>query len=284
MKVDHVLILAAGKGTRMGGIGKQIPKVIWPIFEKTLLQLEVAYAKYLAPGADIYINLYNYSDKICAHIEANPESFRGVNIIIEEEALDIGGAIHNLASKITYSGNLLILNSDQFLFCGPKVIEDAILGMQGKSGLLFAYEVESSKGYNSLNVENGYFCGVTPNKVFFENRNILTYTGMSILALDQIVPKEGPSSFFSSIITEQREIFLVENISKYEYWDFGTLERYHQSILSIAERQSGDFFEFIVSEGAIEQRLFKGKYYNSEDAIELDNIRITNKKILFKKM
>ena len=45
MKVDNALILAAGKGTRMGNVGKILPKVIWPIFEKTILELEVAYAK-----------------------------------------------------------------------------------------------------------------------------------------------------------------------------------------------------------------------------------------------
>ena len=58
MKVDHVLILAAGKGTRMGKIGEIVPKVIWPVFNKSLLELQVAYARSLAPTAQIHINLY----------------------------------------------------------------------------------------------------------------------------------------------------------------------------------------------------------------------------------
>ena len=45
MQVDYVLVLAAGKGTRMGEIGKKIPKVIWPIFNKSILELEVLHAK-----------------------------------------------------------------------------------------------------------------------------------------------------------------------------------------------------------------------------------------------
>ena len=58
MKVDHVLILAAGKGTRMGKIGKVLPKVLWPIFAKNLIELQVSFAKKLAPNSNIYANVF----------------------------------------------------------------------------------------------------------------------------------------------------------------------------------------------------------------------------------
>ena len=50
----RALILAAGKGTRMGEIGKVLPKVLWPIYERSLLELQVQYAKSLGIK-DIYI-------------------------------------------------------------------------------------------------------------------------------------------------------------------------------------------------------------------------------------
>ena len=59
MKVDNILILAAGKGTRMGEIGKKIPKVLWPIFDKTLLEWQILYAKQFVGNAQIYINIFN---------------------------------------------------------------------------------------------------------------------------------------------------------------------------------------------------------------------------------
>ena len=49
MQIDHILILSAGKGTRMGNIGKNLPKVLWPVLSKSLLELQVAYAQKLAP-------------------------------------------------------------------------------------------------------------------------------------------------------------------------------------------------------------------------------------------
>ena len=63
MKVDNVLILAAGAGTRMGEIGKKLPKVLWPVFEKSILELEVLYAEELG-AQNIYINTYNYKEKL----------------------------------------------------------------------------------------------------------------------------------------------------------------------------------------------------------------------------
>ena len=47
MKIDYCLILAAGFGSRMGEIGKILPKVLWHIFEKSLLELEIEYARSL---------------------------------------------------------------------------------------------------------------------------------------------------------------------------------------------------------------------------------------------
>ena len=43
MQLDFAYILAAGKGTRMGEIGKVVPKPLWPIYEKSLLELQVAW-------------------------------------------------------------------------------------------------------------------------------------------------------------------------------------------------------------------------------------------------
>ena len=45
MKVNKALILSAGFGTRMGEIGKTLPKILWPIFDKSLLELQVLYLK-----------------------------------------------------------------------------------------------------------------------------------------------------------------------------------------------------------------------------------------------
>ena len=45
MKINKCFILGAGEGTRMERIGKKLPKILWPIFEKTLLELQIDFAK-----------------------------------------------------------------------------------------------------------------------------------------------------------------------------------------------------------------------------------------------
>ena len=56
MKIDYALLLAAGYGTRMGIIGKELPKVLWPVYEKTLLELQVDYLKELGVK-NIFLNI-----------------------------------------------------------------------------------------------------------------------------------------------------------------------------------------------------------------------------------
>ncbi len=39
MQINQALLLCAGLGTRMGNIGKHIPKPLWPIFEKKFIRV-----------------------------------------------------------------------------------------------------------------------------------------------------------------------------------------------------------------------------------------------------
>ena len=111
MRIDHCLILAAGFGTRMGAIGQKLPKVLWPVFEKSLLELQVAYARSLGIEK-IYINLHYMGEQIEEYCKTK-SAFEGVKFLWEKpEILDIGGAIHNLAAQpeVKYKGRLLVLN------------------------------------------------------------------------------------------------------------------------------------------------------------------------------
>ena len=262
MKVDHVLILAAGKGTRMGEIGKTMPKVIWPIFEKSIIELEVEYAKRLAPNAQVHINLYNYKEKVLEHISKKKDSFKNVNILIEDGVLDIGGAIHNLAQNLDYNGNLLILNSDQFLFCDPSIISESVTELTDFDSLLFSYEVDPKDGYNALAIEGGVFKGVTPNKEILQEESVVTYTGMSLINLNKLEATTGESKFFDTVANPKQYKVKVSKLSDFEYWDFGTLDRYAGSIWRIFEQADSKFVEFL----------------KFSDALVVDNLRLVDEK------
>lgn len=276
MKVNHVLILAAGKGTRMGEIGKTLPKVIWPVFGKSLLELEVEYAKKLAPGAKVYINLYNYKDEILSFVKANPTSFFGVEFIEEEAILDIGGAVHNLSSRLKYKGNLLILNSDQFLFCNESVIKSGLEKLERLDSLLYTYTVNSKDGYNAINIQDEMFTGVIMNREFSAPTEIETYTGMSLIKLDGLKPLSGESKFFESVANCDESKVGISKVKEFEYWDFGTTNRYHESIFKLIQSKKSSFYKFLD-----ELRVFENVEIEG-DAFIFKDFTITKDKIRYK--
>lgn len=261
MQVDHVLILAAGKGTRMGDIGKKLPKVLWPIFEKNLLELEVAYARKIAPEAKIYINVFNYKEPIICFIK-NSKSFAGITILEENEKLDSGGAIHNLARFVSYEGNVLTINADQFLFIENSMMIDALKKLESVDVLLFSKEVNSSGGYNALTLKDGLLKGIELNKILSKNKEVITFSGMSLVRLDKLNKVPGESRYFDSVADYKNQDVGTYRLESVEYWDFGTLKQYVECLRVFLEKPKAyRLYDFLIENNAINPlRLFIGGY------------------------
>lgn len=248
MKVDNVLILAAGKGTRMGEIGKILPKVIWPIFNKSILELEISYAQKFSPKK-VFINLYNSKDTILEFAKDKP-CFNDVEFIIEEEALDIGGAVHNLAKKLNYEGNLLILNSDQFILLSEDKLKEFELTSKKSDATLLVYSVDPKAGYGGLSIKDNMATGLISKEDASTLNSLITYTGMSLIKLDKLKKLPGKSSFFSTVINFEKITPSTVNVDSCEYWDFGTLRRYKESLMNL--KTSNDVFvDFLKESGVV---------------------------------
>lgn len=94
MEIDYCLITAAGLGTRMGEIGKILPKILWPIFETTLLDLQCQFAQRMG-AKKIFLNGHFLSNTVRQYIE---EKQLPITFVHEEVLLDVGGAIYNIAN------------------------------------------------------------------------------------------------------------------------------------------------------------------------------------------
>lgn len=276
MQVDRALILAAGAGTRMGEIGKTLPKVLWPVFEKSLLELEVLSARSLG-AKEIYINVHHYKEQLLEHLSSS-EIFKDVTVLVEDDRLDIGGAVHNLCSKAGYKGRLLILNADQFIFMSE---EQWALALQDRSDvLLFCHEVNSSDLYNGLVLDGGMLERVAPNSEFERNESILTYTGMSLVNLDKLEFSQGESRFFDSVANPSKLRVKCANIKNCAYWDFGTVSRYWESsfeVLScLAQNKPDPFVLFLRDSGALHPEYAGQNNYRAqgENAINLSKYDI----------
>lgn len=257
MRIDYCLILAAGFGTRMGEIGKQLPKVLWPVFEKSLLELQVAYARSLGIEK-IYINLHHMGEEIESFCKTR-SAFEDVTFLWEKpEILDIGGAVHNLASQpsIKYKGKLLVLNADQFFYLKKEDLDRFLAPHEKKAGVLFSYWVNSSLGYNALEVDgNRIVKNIVKNKDLPAGKTVETYTGISYIDLSQLNKTAGASAFFDSVCPfKEKEVpaVLLENI---DYWDFGTVKRYWETCFKLLQvyrtRSTHPFIRFLVTEKAL---------------------------------
>jgi NDP-sugar pyrophosphorylase family protein len=255
MRIEHCLILAAGLGTRMGEIGKQLPKVLWPVFEKNLLELQVGYAKSLGVEK-IYVNLHFMGKEIEEFCKTR-SLFDDVEFLWERpDILDIGGAIHNLASKVNYKGRLLVLNADQFFYLKKEDLTRILEPFKKAPGVLFSYWVNSSLGYNALEINSDRFVkGIIKNNELPSNLSVETYTGISMIDLHQLDKTQGTSSFFETVCPFDRKqipAILLENI---DYWDFGTIKRYWETCFKILDtyrvQSNHPFLRFLVQEKAL---------------------------------
>jgi NDP-sugar pyrophosphorylase family protein len=257
MQIDYCLILAAGFGTRMGSIGHELPKVMWPVFEKSLLELQVAYARSLGIKS-IYVNLHYMGENIEKLCRDNP-AFSDVVFLWERpDILDIGGAIHNLASQkeINYQGKLLVINADQFFYVTKEEL-DRLTGIrEAVPAILFSYQVKSESGYNALSLDaNRFLINIIKNADLKNNELIETYTGMSFIDLVQLRPVKGVSAFFESVCPYREKEVAVVLLDKIDYWDFGTLKRYWQTSFRILDTYRSNsnhpFLRFLVNHRAL---------------------------------
>ena len=124
-----VLILAAGLGTRMGDLTKDLPKPLLPVKGKPLIDYAFNLIEPLQTK-NIFANTHYHADLIQSHISKNYEN---IKISFEPEILGTGGGI-----KKIHQNDLLVLNTDNL--------------WQAQ----FAQEIKSAWDHfqNNLNIDN----------------------------------------------------------------------------------------------------------------------------------
>lgn len=268
MTIDYGLVLAAGRGTRMGEVGEKLPKVLWPIFERPMIQLVKSYALELG-AKEVYTNLYHEKELISSELISHAVFNKG-NIIFEDKKIDVGGAIHNFLDKVSKRGVLLVANSDQFAFFDWSLLTDALAKLKDYDHLLFTRSVNSSDGYNALDIDaQKCFRGVIQNQNLERNKKVETYTGLSLINLSKLKALQGESQFFDTVITERSKTYTY-NIDGGEYWDFGTTQRYVTSMFKTLNEPNSRMFKFLHDMKAIKPELIQNGSYNSSATNEIN--------------
>jgi len=107
------LILAAGKGTRLGELGRALPKVLVPIGGRPLLDRHLEHLEAQGVGR-VVINAHHLADQISRHLA----SYRGglqVEVLVEPTLLGTAGAALNALDALGGS-RFFVIYGDVILF------------------------------------------------------------------------------------------------------------------------------------------------------------------------
>ncbi len=263
MKVYDCLILSAGFGIRMGKLGELIPKPAWPLFEKTIIELQVAMA--LNMGCkNIFINTHHKHNIL---IDMKNKFPNNVRIVYEDKILGIGGAIYNICRKNDLKGrHLLILNSDVFNYMDPNQFKESTSNFSDDFHVaLYGVKVKRNSGYSKLNLENNILKGIALG-VNVSDNSYITYSGMGIINTSKLEDKKGFCNFFDTVANYKYNKVKVLLQKELEYFDFGTKDKYfNQMFYLLGKSNNSEFFNFLKNENAIlEQKINKNNLsYNS---------------------
>lgn len=267
MQIDFALILSAGLGTRMGEIGKTTPKVLWPVYFKTMLELQIRYCQDLGIKK-IYINTHFLHEEINAFLkQANLDN--SVTVLYEDPLLDSGGAIHNLAIRpeVNYKGTLLLVNGDQFLFFKNEFWSIAKNKIENCRAVLFGIKVDKSSSYNETRTNGNRLVEITKN--ISKDRDYITYSGLGLLNLTGLQPVPGISRFFDTVVDFKNEPVELVTPDTFEYWDFGTADIFKKNIFKLknGNERNSEMGKFLKAHKAFEGKedLFINLEKNSID-------------------
>lgn len=256
MQLDFAYILAAGKGTRMGEIGKRIPKPLWPIYEKSLLELQIAWCVELGIKK-IYINAHYLADVLQGEVDQIQEKYPvQIKVLFEDPLLDSGGCLHNLAEQkeINYRGKLLLINADQFYFFEQRFLQNAYdkLVSEKVATVLFGLPVKKEEAYNETVLDQeGRLLEIKKTDGSYP---FITYSGLGLVDLGYLKPIHGISKFFESVANYKNEKVFFVTPADFEYWDFGTLSLYVKNIKNIHQqikRNNSNFINFLLRNKAL---------------------------------
>ena len=275
MKIDALFILSAGVGLRMGKVGRVLPKPLWPIFEKTLLELQFDLYESLGIKKKV-VNIHHQADLVQSFIK---KKYSGeIHLLHECQLLDVGGSIVNLKKVHPHIKCALVSNVDQFLFIDPGKIKKEISELSTFDTIIFAISVDRKQGYNKLDISmDGRLLGV--NKTPQED-SYLTYSGVSLVNCADL-PFESSErvGFFQSVAHPGKKKVKVVSVGNCPYHDFGTVGLYLKEMIGLLEQmkknRGTELFNFLKESSAIQFEKFN-KALNSYDSEKSNECRFKN--------
>ncbi|MGB0453650.1 MAG: nucleotidyltransferase family protein [Bacteriovoracaceae bacterium] len=241
MQVKACFLLAAGLGTRMEDLCKDVPKPLLPFFNSTIIESLILYLKDLGIET-FYINSH-YLHKVMEN------KLSQYNLVYEPELLGSGGAFHNLKKNFPDLQHVLSVNTDSF-FIADKGSWKSFLTIDESKLKLLMMKVQKEEHLNQVHIENGLMTGITKANAVVD-KSYYTYSGISLIDLSRLEFIEGESGFFDTVAKFETEDVPCHLIENYEFWDFGTKKKYQEGIKKLEVENESHLNKFLNSKEII---------------------------------
>jgi mannose-1-phosphate guanylyltransferase len=146
----QVMLLAAGRGTRLGELGLETPKVLVEIGGKPLLQHQL---EYLArEGAElVVINAHHLSEQIVEFVESREWPMQA-EVVVEPELYGTAGGLRNALQHFERHMPIAVLNGDT-LIDAPlyRIVDEHI--QSGLAGTICATWLSDTTGKGLITVD-----------------------------------------------------------------------------------------------------------------------------------
>ncbi|WP_308428489.1 N-acetylmuramate alpha-1-phosphate uridylyltransferase MurU [Bacterioplanes sanyensis] len=211
------MILAAGRGTRMGSLTDHCPKPLLSVGQQTLIEHHIAALAAMGIN-DVVINISYLADRIRQHLGAGERWSLRLHYSYEPEALETAGGIVK-ALPLLGSEPFLLVNGDVFLAQGHPQVEPLAAG-----DLAHLWLVDNPEHH-----PEGDF-GLRQGRVVSTEIDRLTFSGVSLLHPDLFAGMAPGPQRLAPVLQEAINSGRVSG----EYWqnawlDVGTPERLQQA-------------------------------------------------------
>ena len=220
-KKMKAMILAAGYGTRLLPHTKKLPKPLFPMAGKPVLEITIQ--KLIKAGCEkIILNTHHLSDQIENFILSRNYPIE-VKTCYEPKILGTGGAIGNM---MDFAGNdpFLVINSDII----TDIDYESIYNFHKNHEYPVTLIMHDYTKFNNVQVEKGYIKKF--HGAISQNLSLLAFTGIHVI--DPTISEFIPKGIFTNIIDIYKKIlkngfhikaYIAENL----YWeDIGSPEGY----------------------------------------------------------
>lgn len=189
----QAMMLAAGRGTRLGALGRSLPKALVPIAGKPLLAHQLEYLA--VQGVErVVINAHHLAEQIVEFVRKNDQPLE-VEVTVEPELLGTSGGVRAALHRFDLSTPIIVLYADTILAAPLRSVWDEHR-RAGAHGTICATWLEDTKGKGVLECDaDGTVLGFVEKPV--DRRPGLTNAGLYVVdpALVALAPEGAFSDF-----------------------------------------------------------------------------------------